>query len=266
MERDEKTPQEPVSYHSSLRSGATLLSRRMFRTCRNFIQRQPRSDPEIATQLDRMLAIIDVLEAASLRVGLGNNLPDHYAILQLKPSDDTTNRDLVRQRYKTLVRKLDPNKNMFPLAEEALMKVRESWQVLSDPVQLDRFEKELKGEAEVVSPASFWTMCPYCWYLHEYEKKYEDFTLRCGNCQRTFHGSPVKPPEPESMVEGKEQYYCYHMSLPLRYPVDENCSFEIGGNGGRKMRIKTVANRSKVKGFVVPDSESESEPEMEVEL
>ncbi|XP_058775119.1 uncharacterized protein LOC131649373 [Vicia villosa] len=260
METDNKTREEPISYHSSLRSGATLLSRRMFPTCRTFIQRQPRSDPEIATQLDRMLAIIDVMEAASLRVGPNNNLPDHYAILQLKPSDDTTNRDFMRQRYKILVRKLDPNKNKFPLAEEALMRVRESWQILSDPVQLDRYEKEIK---EV---ASFWTMCPYCWYLHEYEKKYEDCTLRCGNCRRTFHGTPVKPPEAESMVEGKEQYYCYHMSLPLRYPVDENCRFEIGGSGGKKMRIKTVANRSKVKGFVVPDSESESDPEMEVEL
>lgn len=260
MGTDSKTREDPISYHSSLRPGASLLSRRMFPICRTFIQRQPRSDPEIATQLDRMLAIIDVLEASSLRVGPGNNLPDHYAILQLKPSDDTSKRDFVRQRYKILVRKLDPNKNKFPLAEEALMRVRESWQILSDPVQLDRYEHEIK---EV---ASFWTMCPYCWYLHEYEKKYQDCTLRCGNCQRTFHGTPVKPPEPESMVEGKEQYYCYHMSLPLRYPVDENCRFEFGGSGGKKMRIKTVANRSKVKGFVAPDSESESDPEMEVEL
>lgn len=269
METDNKTQGQTISYHSSLRSGATLLSRRLFPSCRTFILRQPRSDPDIATQLDRMLTIIDVLEAASLRVGPGNNLPDHYAVLQLKPSDtNTRNRDFVRQRFKKLVRQLDPNKNKFPLTEEALMRVREAWQILSDPVQLARYEHEIRGEAEVevVSPASFWTMCPYCWYLHEYEKKYQDCTLRCGNCQRTFHGAPVKPPEPESMVEGKEQYYCYHMSLPLRYPVDENGSFEFGGNAGRKMRIKTVANRSRVKGFVVPDSESESDPEMEVEL
>ncbi|CAK8561809.1 unnamed protein product [Lathyrus sativus] len=258
---------DTVSFHPSLRSGAALLSRRMFPTCRTFIHRQPRSDPDIAAQLDRMLAIIDVLEAESLRVGPGNNLPDHYAVLQLKPSDtNTRNRDFVRQRFKNLVRQLDPNKNKFPLAEEALMRVREAWQILSDPVQLDRFKREIRGEVEVVSPASFWTMCPYCWFLHEYEKKYEDCTLRCGNCRRTFHGTPVKPPEQESMVEGKEQYYCYHMSLPLRYPVDDNCSFEFGGNGGRKMRIKTVANRSRVKAVVVPDSESESDPEMEVEL
>ncbi|CAI8600871.1 unnamed protein product [Vicia faba] len=143
-------------------------------------------------------------------------------MLYSKSNPPTTPETVISCGYKTLVQKLDPNKNKFPLAKEALMKVLESWQVLSDPVQLDRFKKEIKGEAE-----------------------------------RTFHGTPMKPPERESMVDGKEQYYCYHMSLPLRYPVDENCSFEFGGNGGRKMRLKTVANRSKVK-LVVLDSESES--------
>jgi hypothetical protein len=73
----------------------------------------------------------------------------------------------------------------------------------------------------------------------------------------------VNPPDPESMVEGKEQYYCYHMSLPLRYPAENMSQFELGGNGGKRMRIKTVANRVRVKGFVL---DSDSEPEMEVEI
>lgn len=141
------------------------------------------------------------------------------------------------------------------------MRVREAWCVLSDPVQLDRFEREINGTN--ASTASFWTMCPYCWYLHEYERKYEDCTLRCSNCKRTFHGTAVKPPEQESIVEGKEEYYCYHMSLPLRYPVHERCRFELGGNGGKRMRIKTVANRRRMKGFVDPDSESDLEMDIE---
>ncbi|CAJ2643282.1 hypothetical protein L195_g002899 [Trifolium pratense] len=255
METDAEQP-----YHSSLSPAVAMLSRKIFPTCRRFIERQPRSDPNIVAQLDHMQTIVDVLESASLRLGPH---PDHYSVLQLKPSD-ASNRDLVRHQFKKLVRLLDPNKNKFPFADEALMRVREAWYVLSDPFRLDRFEREIRGEVDDgISSASFWTMCPYCWYLHEYERKYEDFTLRCVNCQRTFHGTAVNPPDPESMVEGKEQYYCYHLSLPLRYPAEKMSQFELGGNGGRRMRIKTVAKRVKMKGFIL---DSESDPEMDVEI
>ncbi|KAK2407925.1 hypothetical protein P8452_69856 [Trifolium repens] len=249
-------------FHSSLNPGVALLSQRMFPKCRTFIEGHPKSDSNIVAQLHHMQAIVDVLESASLRLGPTKTHPDHYSVLQVKPCD-AASRDFVRQQFKKLVRLLDPNKNKFPFADEALMRVREAWYVLSDPIRLDQFELEIRGEGNGFSSASFWTMCPYCWYLHEYERKYEDFTLRCENCKRTFHGTAVNPPDPESMVEGKEQYYCYHMSLPLRYPAENMSQFELGGNGGKRMRIKTVANRVRVKGFVL---DSDSEPEMEVEI
>ncbi|XP_027347759.1 uncharacterized protein LOC113859142 [Abrus precatorius] len=249
----------------SLYSCVTLLTRRAFSACHEMATRVPRSDPNIALQLDQILAIADVLSAAEHRHGIGHHR-DWYSILQLRPDDAAANRDLARQRFKTLVRLLDPNKNKFPLADDALMRVREAWFVLSDSARKDRFDREIREAA-----TSFWTMCPYCWYLHQYERKYEDCTLRCANCRRTFHGEAVRPPPPETVVEGKEQYYCYHVSFPLRYPVDEErlrfgSDYEDKGNGvndnalsgGRKrLRIKTVANRVRMKGYVDGNSDSD---------
>ncbi|KAK7361373.1 hypothetical protein VNO77_03429 [Canavalia gladiata] len=271
-ETDDRTRgrSEPAS-NPLLRSCAVLLTRRDFKGCREFAHRVPRSDPNISFQLDQILAIADVL-AASERRHSSSHYIDWYSILQLRPGDAAANRDLVRQQFKMLVRILDPNKNKFPLVGDALMRVREAWCVLSDPVRKAQFDREIHD-----ATASFWTMCPYCWYLHQYERKYEDCTLRCVNCQRTFHGAAVRPPAPETVVEGKEQYYCYHVSLPLRYLVDderrrfgrndENKRNGMNDNtlgGGRKrLRIKTAANRMRMKRFVDRNSHSDLDGEEE---
>jgi hypothetical protein len=64
-----------------------------------------------------------------------------------------------------LVRLLAPNKNKFSFADEALVRVRKAWYVLSDPIRLDQFEREIREEGNGFSSISFWTTCPYCWYL-----------------------------------------------------------------------------------------------------
>jgi hypothetical protein len=45
------------------------------------------------------------------------------------------------------------------------VRVRKAWYVLSDPIRLDQFEREIREEENGFSSTSFWTMCPYCWYL-----------------------------------------------------------------------------------------------------
>lgn len=242
----------------------SLLKRRHFSACRDSAHSLPRSDPTVSLQLDRILAVAEVLAATSRRP------LNWYSILGLRPGD-AADRDLVRQQFKTLVRLLDPNKNKLPFADEALMRVREAWFVLSDPARKERFDSEIReatATATATATASFWTMCPYCWYLHEYEKKYEDCTLRCSNCKKTFHGAAVRPPSPESLVAGKEEYYCYHVSLPLRYPVGEQCRFGVNGEsvGRKRLRIKTVANRVRMKRFVEANGDEDSEAEEENEV
>ncbi|KAG5001616.1 hypothetical protein JHK82_022773 [Glycine max] len=243
------------SEDSVLRPCLSLLKCRSFAACHVSANKISRSDPNVSLHVDQILAVADVLAAAERR-RVPSHPHDWYSILRLLPGDGD-NRDLTRQHFKTLVRLLDPNKNKLPFADEALMRVREAWFVLSDPTRKARFDKEINDAAKTKT-TSFWTMCPYCWYLHEYERKYEDCTLRCSNCKRTFHGAAVTSPRPEAVAAGNEEYYCYHVSLPVRYPVGgERCRF---GDGARKrMRVKTVANRMKKKGFVVDANNDESD-------
>ncbi|XP_057421580.1 uncharacterized protein At4g38065-like [Lotus japonicus] len=237
-----------------LSSCKELLLRREFTACRDLARRIQRSDSNISAQVDQILTIAEVLGSSTRRPGTTHL--DWYSILQLSPAE-AANRENVRNQFKTLMRLLDPSKNNFPLADDALMRVREAWLVLSDPVQRARFECECRRGNDHPATSSFWTMCPYCWYLHEYEKKYEDCTFRCGNCLRTFHGVEVKAPAAETVVQGKDEYYCYHLSLPLRYPLEESQRVVFQGNAQKRLRIKTVANRVPMKVFMEPNGESD---------
>ncbi|XP_010254516.1 PREDICTED: uncharacterized protein LOC104595481 [Nelumbo nucifera] len=64
---------------------------------------------------------------------------------------------------------------------------------------------------------TFWTACPYCYNLYEYPRVYEECSLRCQNCQRTFHAVMVLSPPPA--VPGKEVYYCCWGFFPLGYSL-----------------------------------------------
>lgn len=124
----------------------------------------------------------------------------------------------------------------------------------------------------VPATATFWSACPYCWNLFEYEKRYEDCALLCQVCGKVFHGVPVTPPSMvgEAVVEGNEvrQYYSCDASVPLRYyevkeeikgsntfseqnaasfvniSDDDDDNEGLQGNGEKpRMRVKTVAKK-----------------------
>ncbi|XP_037497699.1 uncharacterized protein LOC105641745 [Jatropha curcas] len=67
---------------------------------------------------------------------------------------------------------------------------------------------------------TFWTVCPYCYYLYEYEGLYEECCLRCQNCRRAFQAVAVAAPPAGMVVEGKEQYYCGIGYFPLKYNLE----------------------------------------------
>lgn len=86
-----------------------------------------------------------------------------------------------------------------------------------EKVALENGEKNVESE-------TFWTVCPYCYNLYEYEKAYEECCLRCQNCRRAFHGVAVKEPSKNSLAEGEDEYYCGLGFFSLKYSLN-------GGDG-----------------------------------
>ncbi|KAI9111362.1 hypothetical protein K1719_017052 [Acacia pycnantha] len=235
----------------------SLLRLRNYSRCRNFALHIQRSDPDTSYTIDRILAITDVHLAAERRL---NGHFDWYAILQLR-RDDSGNHQLIRDRFKKLAQLLNPNRNEFASSDEAFVFVRDAWRVLSDPEKKAEYEQAIRNcvaqehckqgggsnqEGFGVVPrngrnvnvgkqkATFWTMCPYCWCLHEYEKIYEDCSLRCQKCRRVFQGISVKSPTNGMLVKGKDQYYCYCAHVPLRYPLSEHSKVKGSKSGMEK--------------------------------
>ncbi|XP_061352138.1 uncharacterized protein LOC133297088 [Gastrolobium bilobum] len=187
-------PENPIA------TCATMLSLRHFSALRDFASRLPSSDC-----VARIIAIADVLSAA-----------DFYSVLKLR-RDDAGDRDLTRSQFAKLALLLDPTStDKFPFSDEALVLAREAWHVLSDPERRALYDREFEQRSgSDRRKATFWTGCPYCGNLYEFEKRYEECTLLCQNCRKAFHGVAMKPPVKEGDEKGED--YWSHESVPLRY-------------------------------------------------
>ncbi|XP_061353485.1 uncharacterized protein LOC133298242 [Gastrolobium bilobum] len=253
-------PENPIA------TCATMLSLHRFSALRDFASRLPSSDC-----VARIIAIADVLSAA-----------DFYSVLKLR-RDDAGDRDLTRSQFAKLALLLDPTStDKFPFSDEALARAREAWHVLSDPERRALYDREFEQRSGGDrTKATFWTGCPYCGNLYEFEKRYEECTLLCQNCRKAFPGVAMKPPVKEGGEKGED--YWSHESVPLRYyevkekednnnmmgdenvnavyisddddddvrsegcervhHVQVNETVNLKGNGKRRMRIKTVAKK-----------------------
>ncbi|KAL1817636.1 hypothetical protein ACET3Z_020210 [Daucus carota] len=198
---------------------------------------------------DQILAITDVLLAADTKKINGRN--NWYAILQLERKSD--NLDDIKKQYRRLALLLHPDKNKFPLANEAFQLVADAWGVLSDSGRKGVFDHEYgvftrvnlvanrKGNQEkgykgkgsggggnAGETRNFWTMCPYCYNLYEYPRVYKDCCLKCGNCKRAMHASEIGNLPP--VVQGQDAYYCCWGFFPMGFTGNEGVG---GGSGGK---------------------------------
>ncbi|KAL0461421.1 UNVERIFIED_CONTAM: hypothetical protein Slati_0029700 [Sesamum latifolium] len=75
---------------------------------------------------------------------------------------------------------------------------------------------------------TFWTMCPYCYYVYEYDKVFEDCCLRCANegCRRVLHAVAIGVPRPPEVVE-KGHYRCAGF---MPFVISDGNGQEIGDN------------------------------------
>ncbi|KAL2936763.1 DnaJ-like protein subfamily B member 12 [Bienertia sinuspersici] len=87
-------------------------------------------------------------------------------------------------------------------------------------VAVEEVEEEEEEEDGVVEEVeSFWTACPYCLYIFEYQKVYQGCALRCQNCRKVFHAVQIPNPPPI-------------------------CSNNGGGGGGKKEKEKAKGKES----------------------
>ncbi|PQQ18195.1 uncharacterized protein Pyn_38948 [Prunus yedoensis var. nudiflora] len=220
---------------------AHYLRHRDFSFCRKFALKARESDPH-NSGADQILAVADVLFAADHQ-----NPTDWCSILQIPPPG-SENPTLVRTQFEKLKTLLEPSKNGFAFAQEAFELVQKAWSFLSDqdkkthfangsengqetPKQREQREKNVGENGKGCNvEETFWTVCPYCYYMFEYGKVYEDCCLRCQNCRKAFHGVAIKAPSPDIIVQGKEQYnFCFgYFQMEYMHPKKQMETEVIG--------------------------------------
>lgn len=215
-----------------LRRALTDLAKRDFSSSRNLAAQAVKiaSDPRLAAEADRILTVAGIL--------LARHREDLYAVLRITraESDDS---DLLWCRYLELAQTLTkPELNDIAFSQEAYDVAYHAFSVLSDPEMKRKYDDETETHA---SP-SFWTVCPYCFWLFQYGKVYEECCLRCQNCSRTFHGVAIGDPPADTVVPGKDQYIVGHGIFPLGYRAKEKAGdtdAEGINNGGSDFRTDT---------------------------
>lgn len=128
---------------------------------------------------------------------------------------------------------------------------------------------------------TFWTICPYCYYIYEYKIEYFDCCLRCQNCERAFHAVAIDGPLPQTtLVEGKEQYnvclrlfqICYS-DEPVAVVIDKEIMADVNSNttvvykledddgSSTTQRRRVIANDEGTSGHCYIDEFCENSPE-----
>lgn len=207
-----------------LKAAEFFLQAKNFDDCRKNASRAQALDP-IHPGPTQLLAIAAVISASSSSAaaedGASPQRPDYYSILGVPRF--TGDLHLIETRVEKLCAILNPRENHYALAEEAYRLVVEAWLVLSIPTQRAVFDEELKMKPKFGNGSgtqSFWTMCPYCYYVYEYPMVFKECCMRCQNekCRRAFHGVAIPPPPPDVVAMGK-------FSCPGFMPI------RVGGNG-----------------------------------
>ncbi|GER27303.1 chaperone DnaJ-domain superfamily protein, partial [Striga asiatica] len=215
-------PDTSPAIHRLIRAADHYLRERNFSHCCNYALRARDSDPTHPAPTS-ILAVATVLAAPTPH--------NYYAVLGLPHFEPDAAR--IRYRYRTLASNLNPSVNSYPFADEALKLVLTAWSVLSNPQERARFDEDLRktlsaSDGGDCGADTFWTICPYCYYVYEFERAYEDCCLRCSNekCKRVLHAVAIGGPGPPPDMVEKGQYWCAGF-MPF--------GISGGGGGGEKL-------------------------------
>ncbi|KAL6878239.1 hypothetical protein ACP4OV_012409 [Aristida adscensionis] len=209
-----------------------LLAARDLVGCKRFADRAVEADP-LLPGADELLAVADVLLASQATLPSGH--PDPLAVLLLPPGA-YPDQPAVSRAYRRLALLLG-NGNSHPGAEMALRLVQDAYTLLSDPSRrpppsavptnpATGTPSHPAAAAPAADPPEFWTACPFCCYVHQYQRELVGRALKCPNeaCRRGFVASEI--PTPPTIVPGTEMYHCAWGFFPLGFPN----AADLGGN------------------------------------
>ncbi|KAK4751815.1 hypothetical protein SAY87_020613 [Trapa incisa] len=94
----------------------------------------------------------------------------------------------VAQQVKMTARRSGPSTGAFAEVARAQTESKPPLPPPPPPQKHPEAAVEVNAGGDMSSSSTFWTTCPYCYYLHEYPTMYENCCLRCQECGRAFHG------------------------------------------------------------------------------
>ncbi|KAL5209224.1 hypothetical protein ABZP36_004847 [Zizania latifolia] len=208
-----------------------LLAARDLVGCKRFAERAVEADP-LLPGADELLAVADVLLASQALLPSGH--PDPLSVLQMPPNSNPGDHAAVSRAFRRLALLLHQS-NPHPGADVAFRLVNDAYAILSDP---SRRPPPSAAGANATHPGSpsqpaataegpeFWTACPFCCYVHQYQRELVGRALSCPNesCRKGFVAAEI--PSPPTVVPGTEMYYCAWGFFPLGFPN----AADLGGN------------------------------------
>ncbi|GJN33116.1 hypothetical protein PR202_gb21682 [Eleusine coracana subsp. coracana] len=187
-----------------------LLAARDLIGCKRLAERVVEADPHLPGT-DELLAVADVLLASQRHLPSGR--PDPFAVLQLQPDADHA---AVMQSFTRLSRLLSSPPNPYTAAPTALQLVQQAFADLPD--NLKNAPADPPSEDAAAAADAFWTACPYCCNVYQYQRELVGRALRCQStgCRRAFVATelPTVPP----IVPGTDMYYCAWGFVPMGFP------------------------------------------------
>uniref|UniRef100_A0A8R7TEP2 J domain-containing protein n=1 Tax=Triticum urartu TaxID=4572 RepID=A0A8R7TEP2_TRIUA len=202
----------------SLEIAAKLLAARDLVGCKRFAEHAVDADP-LLPGADELLAVADVHLAAQRLLPSGR--PDPLAILQLQPNPDSAD---VKRAFRRLANLLAPRRNPHPGADTALRAVEEAFAHLSEGTSTGAAPAPAAPGGASAAEDTFWTVCPHCCHVHQYERLLVGRSLMCASagCRRAFVATelPAAPP----IVPGTDFYYCAWGFIPMGFPKPADLS------------------------------------------
>ncbi|KAG2646868.1 uncharacterized protein LOC120694512 [Panicum virgatum] len=195
-----------------------LLAARDLVGCKRLAERAVEADPNLPGA-DELLAVADVLLASQRQLPSGR--PDPVAVLQLQPGADPA---AVKRAFGRLSQLVSAPRNPRPAADTALHFVQEAFADLSKNASSDAAPAAAStpasggASAAAADANAFWTSCPYCCHVYQYQRALVGRALRCqsAGCRRAFVATeiPTVPP----IVPGTDMYYCAWGFSPMGFP------------------------------------------------